>query len=140
MSALSQKMALEMMGNSSACTNATVIDTACKAEGFFDLWLVQYCSLLVVCFASFKIAFFISTPPSQLPRGSGFLVVGLVAGLLGMVKNTQCQIVLFGETKVSTYFPANYVCMAFIAYATGAELVIEKYRCMMRAVSRSSLD
>ena len=44
-----------------------------------------------------------------------------------MVKNTDCLITLWGTSTnraaVSTYFPVNYVCMSFIAYATGSELV-----------------
>ena len=94
-----------------------------------------------MCFASFRFAGFVSQHTGWVPRGSGFLAVGLLAGVLKMVKNTDCVVtVLQTDTFASVYFPLNYVSMAFIAYATGSEINAKRYRKLFKRMLLGTLS
>ena len=96
--------------------------------------VVSYLSLIVVCMASWKVAFFVAKWMA-LPRGSGFLLTGLLANAVSMLDNHSCQDqVTIGKTQLSVYFPLNYLCMSFIAYATGSELILERYRGFLKRI------
>lgn len=63
--------------------------------------VVGYVSLLVVCMASWKIADLISDNKRgfSFPRGSGFLITGMVAGTFRLVKATAkiCEVVVISH-------------------------------------------
>ena len=81
-------------------------------------FLAGYLTLVVTCMASWKIAFFVSDNKRalSLPRGSGFLLTGLMAGTFGVVKASTkiCQITIlthpdgpaFNETN-TVFFPVR---------------------------------
>lgn len=75
-------------------------------------------SLLVVCFASWKVAAFAQM--LHLPRGSGFLLTGMLAGSLldtmqgldsaqgrTMIKGISCKYVIFSGSKFYMFFPVR---------------------------------
>ena len=75
-------------------------------------------SLLVVCFASWKVAAF--AQKLHLPRGSGFLLTGMLAGSLldtmqgldsadgrTMIKGISCKYVIFSGSKFYMFFPVR---------------------------------
>ena len=75
-------------------------------------------SLLVVCFASWKVAAF--AQKLHLPRGSGFLLTGMLAGSLldtmqgldsaqgrTMIKGIGCKYVIFSGSKFYMFFPVR---------------------------------
>lgn len=113
-----------------------------STAGIASLFIVPYCALFLVCFASFRFAGFVSQKTGWLPRGSGFLAVGLLAGVLKMVKNTDCVVTVLTNTDTfaSVYFPLNYVSMAFIAYATGSEINAERYRKLFKRMLLGTLS
>ena len=133
-------------------------------------------SLLVVCFASWKVAAF--AQKLHLPRGSGFLLTGMLAGSLldtmqgldsadgrTMIKGISCKYVIFSGSKFYMFFPVrprpapahamyphecaaaqpradararsqvNYICMSFIAYATGSELIYGRYKKLLKKMA-----
>ena len=76
-------------------------------------------SLLVVCFASWKVAAF--AQKLHLPRGSGFLLTGMLAGSLidtvqgldsaqgrTMIKGISCKYVIFSGSKFYMFFPVRF--------------------------------
>ena len=79
---------------SSACSADEYKPVVCpNPDDLSSTVVVPYCALFIVCFASFKISFYVSDR-TFLPRGSGFLIIGLIAGLLTMVKNPDCFITI----------------------------------------------
>ncbi|KAL1530861.1 hypothetical protein AB1Y20_001755 [Prymnesium parvum] len=137
------RMAANASGPSPPTTRVTyqICDQSKQDQNF----AVGYLSLLVICMASWKIAALISDNKRgfSLPRGSGCLLTGLVAGTFRLVKATNriCQITVLShpdsqalDERQAVFFPVNYVCMAFIAYATGSELRIERYRKLFKKI------
>ena len=41
--------------------------------------------------------------------------------------------------SLNMYFPINYVCMCFIAYATGSELIVRRYRKLYKKILKVTL-
>eukprot|EP00965_Chrysotila_dentata_P249928 6209154-Pleurochrysis_carterae.AAC.3 len=78
------------VASAAACSSETLTQVC---EGLDD-YAVAYLQLLVVCFASFKMAFWMaSLPVLSLPRGSGFLCTGLLASLSGMIYREKCYMI-----------------------------------------------
>ena len=109
--------------------------------------VVNYASLFVTCIASYKIALFVaplSIGPISIPRGTGFMLVGMLAAGLRprMIKCAGATYPVWGggtadtvdDVELNVYFPINYVCMCFIAYATGSELIVRRYRKLYKKI------
>ena len=43
------------------------------------------------------------------------------------------------DVELNVYFPINYVCMCFIAYATGSELIVRRYRKLYKKILKVTL-
>ena len=113
--------------------------------------VVNYASLFVTCIASYRIALFVaplSIGPISIPRGTGFMLVGMLAAGLRprMIKCAGATYPVFGggtadtvdDVELNVYFPINYVCMCFIAYATGSELIVRRYRKLYKKILKVS--
>ena len=68
----------------SPCVGLDSITESCEHP------VVSYLSLIVVCMASWKVAFFVAKWMA-LPRGSGFLLTGLLANAVSMLDNHSCH-------------------------------------------------
>ena len=114
--------------------------------------VVNYASLFVTCIASYRIALFVaplSIGPISIPRGTGFMLVGMLAAGLRprMIKCAGATYPVFGggtadtvdDVELNVYFPINYVCMCFIAYATGSELIVRRYRKLYKKILKVTL-
>ena len=114
--------------------------------------VVNYASLFVTCIASYRIALFVaplSIGPISIPRGTGFMLVGMLAAGLRprMIKCAGATYPVWGggtadtvdDVELNVYFPINYVCMCFIAYATGSELIVRRYRKLYKKILKVTL-
>ena len=85
----------------------TVNYTICNQQIRDENPLVGYLTLGLTCMASWKIAFFVSDNARaiSLPRGSGFLITGLIAGTFNLVKSTNkiCQVVVMHHPDGTQY-------------------------------------
>jgi len=115
----------------SASGDSADADDFCGAGDVFK----SYLQLAVICMCSFKVAGFVaSLPVISLPRGSGFLLTGMAANLAGMVTRSSERCLLArlegggAATKIDVFLPVSYLSMAFIAYATGSECLLDRYR------------
>ena len=80
----------------------------------------NFASLLIVCFASWKVAAFAQR--LHLPRGSGFLLTGMLAGSFldsvqgldaaashTMIKGITCKYVILSGSKFYMFFPVRRI-------------------------------
>ena len=105
------------LANVSAPVNQTGLLPAsyaiCDSSQTDENWAVGYLTLLVTCMASWKIAFFVSDNKRviSLPRGSGFLITGLLAGTFNVVKATArvCKITVLAHPDGPLYDERNAI-------------------------------
>ena len=95
---------MDIVPNATATRASTRV---CDAELVDESFIAGYLTLLITCMASWKIASFVSDNQRalSLPRGSGFLLAGLMAGTFGMVKATAktCQISVLSHPRGRDY-------------------------------------
>ena len=77
--------AVGLLVNASNLTSAAASNTSytvCNQQERDENPIVGYLTLMLTCMASWKIAFFVSDNARaiSLPRGSGFLITGLITG------------------------------------------------------------
>jgi len=151
-------------------SSSAFCDSTDRDNSDFEPWTVSYLKLAVVCMAAWRTAAIgVQLPGKSIPRGTGLLIAGLLASVAGMIFDRVAKVDLIMNARTgqynrpNIYFPVrqlppatnlrtarcanlcqrtqvNYMCMSFIAYATGAQLVMKNYRGLGKRIFVTALS